>query len=55
MLFVVFQLYGDFADVFDIPECKLGIIHCAGHFDPTLVESLWQDIIDRGRGADLAI
>eukprot|EP00918_Siedleckia_nematoides_P061729 GHVU01134755.1.p1 GENE.GHVU01134755.1~~GHVU01134755.1.p1 ORF type:complete len:766 (+),score=73.70 GHVU01134755.1:2125-4422(+) len=39
-------LYGDFADVFQLSECKLAIIHCAGHFDPTLVETLWRDVID---------
>lgn len=43
-----FQLYSDFADHFGLSECKLSIIHCAGHHDPTLVESLWQDIVDTG-------
>jgi len=40
------MLYGEFADVFHLHECKLAIIHCAGHYDPTLVESLWQNMID---------
>ncbi|KAI0209905.1 hypothetical protein LSAT2_005340 [Lamellibrachia satsuma] len=40
------SLYSDFADHFGLSECKLSIIHCAGHHDPTLVESLWQDIVD---------
>ena len=44
----MFQLYGEFADVFDLSESKLAIIHCAGHYDPTLVESMWKDIIEKG-------
>ena len=42
------KLYGDFAEPFGLAECKLAIVHCAGHYDPTLVESLWRDIIDNG-------
>ena len=42
------QLYGDFADAFSLAECKLAIVHCAGHYDPTLIETLWRDIIDKG-------
>ncbi len=42
------KLYGDFAEPFELAECKLAIVHCAGHYDPTLVESLWRDIIDSG-------
>ncbi len=42
------KLYGDFAEPFELAECKLAIVHCAGHYDPTLVESLWRDIIDNG-------
>ena len=41
-------LYGDFAEPFGLAESKLAIVHCAGHYDPTLVESLWRDIIDDG-------
>ena len=41
-------MYGEFADVFDLSESKLAIIHCAGHYDPTLVESMWKDIIEKG-------
>ncbi|KAM7443523.1 hypothetical protein ABFA07_007737 [Porites harrisoni] len=39
-------LYGDFADVFALAECKLAIVHCAGHYDPILIETLWKDIIE---------
>jgi len=42
------QLYGDFADVFALAECKLAIVHCAGHYDPILIETLWKDIIEGG-------
>ncbi|XP_044151545.1 nuclear pore complex protein Nup155 [Bufo gargarizans] len=41
------RLYGDFADPFKLSECKLAIIHCAGHSDPILVQSLWEEIIER--------
>ena len=42
------QLYGEFAEVFDLYECKLAIVHCAGHEDAALVDSLWQNIINKG-------
>ena len=42
------QLYGEFAEVFDLYECKLAIVHCAGHEDAALVDSLWQSIINTG-------
>uniref|UniRef100_A0A4X2JYW2 Nucleoporin 155 n=1 Tax=Vombatus ursinus TaxID=29139 RepID=A0A4X2JYW2_VOMUR len=41
------KLYGEFADPFKLAECKLAIIHCAGHSDPILVQTLWQDIIEK--------
>ena len=41
-------LYGEYADTFELSECKLAIVHCAGHYDPTLIESLWREIIDGG-------
>ena len=44
------KLYGDFAEPFRLADCKLAIVHCAGHDDPTLVESLWREIIENGRG-----
>ena len=44
----VSTLYGEYADVFDLPECKLAIVHCAGHFDPTLIENLWREIVEKG-------
>lgn len=41
-------LYGEFAEPFYLAECKLAIVHCAGHYDPTLISSLWRDIINNG-------
>ncbi|XP_056593188.1 nuclear pore complex protein Nup155 isoform X1 [Triplophysa dalaica] len=41
------KLYGEFADHFRLSECKLAIIHCAGHSDPILVNSLWQEVIEK--------
>lgn len=40
-------LYSEFAEPFELPECKLAIVHCAGYYDPALVETLWRDIIDK--------
>jgi nuclear pore complex protein Nup155 len=42
-------LYEEFADRFDLSECKLSIVHCAGLYDNALVENLWQSIIDKGK------
>ncbi|XP_060597073.1 nuclear pore complex protein Nup155-like [Ruditapes philippinarum] len=41
------MLYEEFADRFDLSECKLSIVHCAGLYDNALVENLWQSIIDK--------
>ncbi|KAJ0057198.1 hypothetical protein NL108_002123, partial [Boleophthalmus pectinirostris] len=41
------KLYGEFADLYKLSECKLAIIHCAGHSDPILVHSLWQEIMEK--------
>ncbi|KAM9820794.1 nuclear pore complex protein Nup155 [Neosynchiropus ocellatus] len=41
------KLYGEFADHFKLSECKLAIIHCAGHSDQILVHSLWQEIMEK--------
>jgi len=40
------HLYEDFADRFNLSECQLAILHCAGHYDPNLIETIWQNIID---------
>ncbi|ESO88145.1 hypothetical protein LOTGIDRAFT_234706 [Lottia gigantea] len=41
------RLYEDYADNFDLSECKLAIVHCAGLYDAALIENLWQNIIDK--------
>lgn len=43
--FNVLQLYKDFAEPFDLWECKLAIIHVSGYTDPTLIENIWLNII----------
>ena len=48
-------LYGDYADTFELSECKLAIVHCAGHYDPTLIESLWREIVEDGTVTDRVI
>ncbi|CAB1352906.1 unnamed protein product, partial [Coregonus sp. 'balchen'] len=49
------KLYGEFADHFRLSECKLAIIHCAGHSDPILVHSLWQEIMETELGDGVAM
>uniref|UniRef100_A0A3Q3WJ45 Uncharacterized protein n=1 Tax=Mola mola TaxID=94237 RepID=A0A3Q3WJ45_MOLML len=49
------KLYGEFADHFKLSECKLAIIHCAGHSDPILVHSLWQEIMEKELGVTVAM
>ncbi|XP_061590072.1 nuclear pore complex protein Nup155 isoform X2 [Cololabis saira] len=44
------KLYGEFADHYKLSECKLAIIHCAGHSDPILVHWLWQEILEKELG-----
>jgi len=42
------QLYRDYAEPFQLAECKLAIVHVAGLHDPALVEALWQNIVEAG-------
>ena len=32
------QLYQDFAEPYQLWECQLAILHCAGHHDPMLIQ-----------------
>ncbi|XP_077969672.1 nuclear pore complex protein Nup155-like [Styela clava] len=41
------RLYSDYAEPFQLAECKLAIVHCAGHYDPSLIDALWQNILDQ--------
>ncbi|XP_061119630.1 nuclear pore complex protein Nup155 isoform X2 [Conger conger] len=49
------KLYGEFADHFRLSESKLAIIHCAGHSDPILVHSLWQEIMEKEMSDSVAM
>lgn len=41
----VFQLYEEYADRFNLWECKLAIVQCSGHNDALLVENIWTNIL----------
>lgn len=41
------SLYQDWAEPYQLWECKLAILQCAGHPDPMLVNSIWTNIIDQ--------
>merc|ERR1712001_361023 len=40
------QLYSDFAEPFGLCECILAILHCAGHLDTMLIESMWNKVLE---------
>ena len=40
------QLYAEFAEPYNLWECQLAILHCAGHPDNMLIETVWNNIID---------
>jgi nuclear pore complex protein Nup155 len=40
------QLYSDFAEPYGLWECQLAILHCAGHPDHMLIETMWNNVID---------
>ncbi|XP_055597782.1 nuclear pore complex protein Nup154 [Uranotaenia lowii] len=46
-LYNLTQLYSDFAERFELWECKLTILNCSHHNDPLLIESVWTHILDR--------
>ncbi|XP_058056850.1 nuclear pore complex protein Nup154 [Anopheles bellator] len=46
-LFNLTQLYSEFAEPYDLWECKLKILNCSHHNDPLLIESVWSHILDR--------
>ncbi|OTF78434.1 nuclear pore complex protein nup155-like protein, partial [Euroglyphus maynei] len=43
----VTSLYQDFAEPFQLYECQLKILHCAGHDDISLIENIWRNILDK--------
>lgn len=44
-LFNITQLYTEFAEPFELWECKLTILNCSHHNDPLLIESVWSQIL----------
>ena len=40
------QLYAEFAEPYNLWECQLAILHCAGHPDGMLIETVWNNIIE---------
>ncbi|XP_053675196.1 nuclear pore complex protein Nup154 isoform X2 [Anopheles nili] len=45
-LYNLTQLYADFAEQYELWECKLTILNCSHHNDPLLIESVWTHILD---------
>lgn len=39
-------MYEKFAEPFSLWDCKLAIVHCAGHLDAYLIEAIWRKIIE---------
>lgn len=46
-LYDITQLYQNFADPFNLWECKLTILNCSHHNDMLLIESVWSQIINQ--------
>ncbi|XP_026495219.2 nuclear pore complex protein Nup155 [Vanessa tameamea] len=44
-LLEITQLYEEYADRFNLWECKLAIVQCSGHNDALLVENIWSNIL----------
>ncbi|KAL4703015.1 hypothetical protein ACJJTC_010001 [Scirpophaga incertulas] len=44
-LLEVTQLYEEYADRYNLWECKLAIVQCSGHNDALLVENIWSNIL----------
>lgn len=45
-LLTITELYEDYAEPFNLWECKLSIIECSGHNDPDLIHQIWNSIIE---------
>ena len=46
-LYNLTQLYSEFAERYNLWECKLTILNCSHHNDPLLIESVWTKILDQ--------
>ena len=40
-------LYSNYAEPYQLWECQLAILHCAGHPDSMLIATVWDEIISR--------
>ena len=47
-LICIFQLYSEFAERYQLAECKLAISHGAGVYNEPLITALWQNIVEYG-------
>ncbi|XP_063620313.1 nuclear pore complex protein Nup154 [Cydia splendana] len=45
------QLYEEYADRYNLWECKLAIVQCSGHNDDLLVENIWSNILAEAEAA----
>ncbi|CAG9783700.1 unnamed protein product [Diatraea saccharalis] len=50
-LLEITQLYEEYADRYNLWECKLAIVQCSGHNDPLLVENIWSNILAEAEAA----
>ncbi|KAL0842019.1 hypothetical protein ABMA28_014235 [Loxostege sticticalis] len=50
-LLEITQLYEEYADRYNLWECKLAIVQCSGHNDALLVENIWSNILAEAEAA----
>lgn len=46
-LMSITTLYSNYAEPYQLWECQLAILHCAGHPDSMLIATVWDEIISR--------
>ena len=49
------KLYADYAEPYQLWECQLAILHCAGHPDSMLIATVWDQIINQENSIAQAI
>ncbi|XP_053623527.1 nuclear pore complex protein Nup154 [Plodia interpunctella] len=54
-LLEIHQLYEEYADRYNLWECKLAIVQCSGHNDVLLVETIWSNILAEAEAAARAV
>lgn len=37
-----------FANIFNLHEIKLAVLHCAGKYEKEVVEKVWKDLVEKG-------